>query len=402
MPSLCLVFHVHQPLRLKRYTYLNVGHDQHYFDEVMNRDILKRVAEKCYVPANTLLLELIKRSAGRARVAFSISGVVLEQLIACAPQVVAQFQELAKTGCVEFLGETYFHSLASLYHPEEFATQVRDHSTMIEKLFGVTPRVFRNTELIYSDDIGALVSGLGFQAVIAEGVPAMLGWRSPNVAFQVPGKSIRLLLRNSRLSDDIAFRFSDRRSPDWPITTDSFLSRLHDATSGGDFALVYVDYESFGEHQWADTGIFEFLSEMPRALLAKPEWDMATPGELIDRYLPLSDIQFPRITSWADEDRDLGAWRGNRMQQRALADLYELTREPLLTPEQRQRLRYLQTSDHLYYMSTKGEADGEVHSYFRPYESPYDAFINYMNVLRDFSGRVQRQAKGSAVRVAGE
>jgi alpha-amylase len=350
MPSLSLVFHVHQPRRLKRYTYRDVGRDEQYFDDVFNRDILSRVAEKCYVPANELLLKMIEQSGGRVRVAFSISGIVLEQLIDWAPHVVSQFQQLAKTGSVEFLGESYFHSLASLYDREEFFAQVRDHSDLLAKLFGSVPRVLRNTELIYNDEIGALAAAMGFQGVVAEGIPEMLGWRSPNVTFQVPGDSTRLLLRNARLSDDIAFRFSDHSSPDWPVTSESFLARLQEVTGGGDFSLVYLDYESIGEHQWADTGIFEFFSDMPAALLSKPEWDMATPGELIDRYPPLSEMPFAKLTSWADEQRDLGAWRGNRMQQRALADLYALAKHGELTREQQRRWRSLQTSDHLYYM----------------------------------------------------
>lgn len=391
MPAITLYFQVHQPFRLKRYTFLNVGHDHSYFDDEANGAIFRKVAKKCYVPANKLLLELIESHAGKLRCAFSITGTAIEQMERYCPEVLEGFRRLAATGCVEFLAETYYHSLACLYDVGEFREQVRLHTRMIQEHFGHTPTVFRNTELLYSDEIGSMVSSMGFKGVLAEGADDILGWRSPNVVYQVPGTSTKLLLKNYRLSDDIAFRFSDHNWPGYPLTADKFVMNLGALEGTAETVGIFIDYETFGEHQWESTGIFEFLRHMPEAVLKNEEWSFLTPTEVIQRCQAVSDLSFNRLTSWADVNRDISAWRGNRMQTSAFDQIYDTQKIAGLESslkgfhsEKSDTWRKLQTSDHFYYMCTKSEADGAVHAYFSPFETPYDAFINYMNILRDF------------------
>lgn len=393
MPSVTFYFQVHQPYRLKHYTYQNVGHDHVYFDDEKNGAILKKVAGKCYIPMNRLLLDLIKEYQGDFKVSFSITGTAIEQMADYSPEALDTFKALADTGCVEFIGETYYHSLSAVFNPEEFREQVRLHTQLMQKMFGCTPSVFRNTELIYEDRIGRLAGELGFKGIIAEGVDDVLGWRSPNFIYKVPETETRLLLKNYRLSDDVAFRFSSREWDGWPLTAEKFASWVHRISGNGEMVGLFVDYETFGEHQWESTGIFEFMRHLPRFILAHPDWNFATPSEAIERYNPVADLHFHRLTSWADVDRDLTAWRGNRMQESALRQIYDHERlfdgSPYgsnVDPKRLENWRKLQTSDHFYYMCTKWFADGDVHAYFSPYESPYDAFIAYMNVLRDFRG----------------
>lgn len=398
MPSVCFYFQVHQPFRIKRYSFFQVSHDFIYFDDDRNRAVLKKVAEKCYLPANATMLELIKRHQGAFRISYSITGTAIEQMKLYCPEALRSFEKLAETGAVEFINETYYHSLAAVYDHDEFRAQVDRHRTLTRELFGQTPRVFRNTELIYSDEVGALVSSLGFDAIIAEGADDILDWRTPNFLYAVPqhltsGREVKLLLKNYRLSDDIAFRFSNRGWPEWPLTSEKFASWVHRVSGGGDVVNLFMDYETFGEHQWADTGIFEFMRHLPEMILRKPDWDFATPSQVIDRYPSRAELPFFRLTSWADLERDLTAWRGNRMQHSALAQVYEMGRRlkdkfgDALDPLVLDTWRKLLTSDHFYYMCTKWFADGDVHAYFSPYESPYEAFINFMNVLRDFRER---------------
>lgn len=389
MPALTLYFQVHQPYRLKRYTYLNVGHDHAYFNDDVNGSVFRKVAKKCYIPANKLLLEAIKRHKGEFRCAFSITGTAIEQMERYCPEVLEGFQALAETGCVEFLAETYYHSLACLYDVAEFGEQVRLHTEMIRKHFGQTPSIFRNTELLYSDEIGRLLSEMGYRGILAEGADDILGWRSPNVVYQVPGTSTRLLLKNYRLSDDIAFRFSNHSWAGYPLTADKFAAALP-IEPNAEVVGIYIDYETFGEHQWESTGIFDFLKHVPAAVLERQDWCFLTPSEVVDRVAPVSELSYHRLTSWADVHRDISAWRGNRMQQSALSQIYDRKSifganlpQDMLHPDALEIWRRLQTSDHFYYMCTKSEADGDVHAYFSPYESPYDAFINYMNILRD-------------------
>ncbi len=410
MPSVCFYFQVHQPYRLKKYSYFHAGRDHEYVDDVRNRQILRKVAEKCYLPANKKMLELIRRFDGKFRVAYSISGTALEQMREYSPESLKSFQELAKTGCVEFLAETAYHTLASVCDVKEFKSQVELHGTMMQELFGQQPKVFRNTELIYDDSIGKMAAEMGYSAVLAEGADDVLGWRSPNFTYSVPGTSTKILLKNYRLSDDIAFRFSNRQWECYPLTADKFGTWVHRVSACGDTVNLFIDYETFGEHQWASTGIFDFLDHLPEQVLRKAEWSFKTPSETIAEYPARSELSFSRLTSWADKDRDISAWRGNRMQESALKQIYELAEAVHWTNDNEviDLWRKLQTTDHFYYMCTKWFADGDVHAYFSPFESPYEAFINYMNVLRDFrehylgvdGPQSRRSVKGETVAIA--
>jgi alpha-amylase len=385
--DVCLYFQIHQPHRLRCFRVFDIGGGQDPFAEDENRRILRRVAEKCYLPANALLAELIRRSDGRFRLALSLSGVLLEQLAAHAPETLESFQALVATGGVELLGETYHHSLASLGDRAEFEAQVALHQAALHRWFGRRATVFRNTELIYTDALAPAIADLGFRAALVEGADHVLGWRSPNHVYRAAGApGLRLLARNYRLSDDVGFRFSSREWDGWPLTADRWAEWI--ATSGGDSVHLFCDYETFGEHQWRDTGIFEFLAHMPEAF-ARRGLRFVQPGDLAARE-PVGTLSFPWPTSWADIERDTTAWLGNGLQHAAHGRLYRL-REAVLAaadPALTERWRRLSTSDHLYYMCTKWFADGDVHKYFSPYETPYDAFITYMNVLQDLEQRL--------------
>ena len=384
--SICLYFQVHQPTRLRQYRFFDIGKDSHYYDDFANRTILRRVAQRCYIPMNNLLLDLIREHKGEFKVAFSITGSALEQFDRYAPEVIESFRQLAQTGCVEFLGETYYHSLASLANFGEFRHQVEKHSAAIERYFGVKPTAFRNTELIYSDSIGRDVYDLGFKVMLSEGAKHVLGWKSPDYVYtDSQQKHLRLLLRNYSLSDDIAFRFSDRGWKDWPLTGEKYLSWLKAAD--GEIINLFMDYETFGEHQTADTGIFEFMRALPKAILAKKNGlEFATVTEAAKKYQPVAVLHCPHVMSWADEERDVTAWLGNELQNEAFSKLYAQKEKiaALKNPDFDYVWSFMQTSDHFYYMATKWLSDGDVHSYFNPYDSAYDAFINYMNVLSDF------------------
>ncbi len=387
MPAVNFYFQVHQPYRLKHRSYTNNADIHDYFDDQKNGEIMRKVSAKSYLPANQVMLKLIKRYKGAFRIAYSITGVAIEQMLRYSPETLDSFKALADTGHVEFIGETYYHSLASLYNREEFKDQVRLHSQLMYDLFGQRPQVFRNTELIYNDDIGRLARELGFRAIIAEGCDDVLDWRSPNFVYSVPGSDMRLLLKNYKLSDDIAFRFSNQGWSDFPLTADKFAGWVHKISGCGEIVNLFMDYETFGEHQWESTGIFNFLEHLPETIFRHPDWGFATPSEVIEMYTPKADIHFHRLTSWADVNRDITAWRGNRMQHSALQNIYALSNQMRLEadPYALAIWRKLQTSDHFYYMCTKWFADGDVHAYFSPYESPYDSFIYYMNTLSDFT-----------------
>ena len=395
MPAVCFYFQVHQPYRLRRYTYFDVGVDESYFDEALNRSVMERVASNCYIPANERIRTCIEESDGEFKVAFSLSGTVIEQMKAYAPEALESFKALAKTGCVEFLGETYYHSLASLYDEQEFREQVQAHSDLIEREFGQRPRVFRNTELIYDDTLGAQIGDLGFEGIVTEGVDDILGWRSPNFVYRVLGRSTKLLVRNYKLSDEIAFRFSHPRG-DKPgnLRPDAYARWLHEITGNADVVGLFLDYETFGEHHRKSSGILDFLSALPACVLSHEEWKFVTPSEAVRTLHPVTELSYPRVTSWADVARDVSAWRGNKMQQAALSAVYDTATlyhgyniRDVAMEAARETWRRLQTSDHFYYMGTKGAGDGEVHRYFSPFESPYDAFIAYMNVLKDINAR---------------
>lgn len=390
MPGICFYFQVHQPYRLKPYSFFDIGKEHTYFDDEANATILRKVAKKCYLPANAKMLELIKRFPGRFKICYSISGITIEQMKSYEPKVLDSFKALADTGQVEFLAETYYHSLAGIKDPDEFRTQVQEQVACIKKHFGQTPTIFRNTELVYQNDIGKLVHDMGFKAMLAEGADDILEWRSPNYVYKHPDCDLRLLLKNYSLSDDIAFRFSNKAWTEHPLTADKFASWCHAVNGHGETINLFMDYETFGEHQWAETGIFDFLDALPRFIFKDPDWHFETPSELIERVQPAAPIQFERIVSWADQERDLTAWLGNHMQEDAIARLYEISdavRERN-NPAMLKLWRRLQTSDHLYYMCTKFFADGDVHAYFSPYDNPYDAYINFKNVLSDLSEHV--------------
>ncbi|MDX2414758.1 MAG: glycoside hydrolase family 57 protein, partial [Bacteroidales bacterium] len=383
MKGIVLFFEVHQPLRLKRYRFFDMGKDHYYYDDFTNENILRRVANECYLPANRLLLDLIKTSSSDFKISFSITGVLLDQLELYAPEVIDSFKELAATGCVEFLAETYSHSLAAMKDREEFERQVKKHSSRIKELFDYNPIAFRNTELIYSDEIGSWVADMGFQTMLTEGAKHILGWRSPDFVYcNAINPKLKVLLRNFKMSDDIAFRFSNRDWSEWPLTADKFAAWINDKEPDSELINIFIDYETFGEHQKADTGIFDFIKAMPGAVLSATSFKFLTPSEASQGMQPVSAIQVPQAISWADEERDLTAWLGNDLQDAAFNKLYELGPRARMSnnPEILKDWDYLQVSDHFYYMCTKFFSDGAVHDYFNPYESPYDAFMNYMNV----------------------
>lgn len=396
MKTICLYFQVHQPWRLKTYRFFNMGVDHNYLDDLSNRAILQKVARQCYLPMNALLLKLIKEQKGRLRCSFSLTGTVVEQFRAYAPEVLESFRELAETGCVEFLAETYSHSLASLASQEDFEEQVKLHTAMVRKEFGMKPTAFRNTELIYSDHIGEMVAQMGFKTILAEGAKHVLGWKSPNYVYaNALNQKLHVLLRNYKLSDDIAFRFSNRSWAEWPLTAEKYAGWLADDEMAGEVINLFMDYETFGEHQKADTGIFDFMKALPQQVLATRKLEFATVSEASKKYQPVSVLHCPHEMSWADEERDVTAWLGNELQNEAFSKLYGLKEKvkALNNKDFNYVWNFLQTSDHFYYMATKWLSDGDVHSYFNPYGSSYEAFINYMNVLSDFEIEVDKAYK---------
>ncbi len=394
--SICLYFQVHQPDRLRLFRFFDIGADDHYFDDFENSAIVRRVAAKCYLPANRLIKEMILASGKKFKVTFSISGTAIEQFKRFAPEVMQSFRELADTGCVEFLAETYAHSLASLSSPAEFKEQVRLHAKTIETEFGVKPKAFRNTELIYSDSIGEMVSSMGYHTMLTEGAKHILGWKSPNFVYFNPlNPKLNLLLKNSSLSDDIAFRFSDRGWSEWPLTADKYAGWIADVLQSDDIVNLFMDYETFGEHQKADSGIFEFLKALPSEIAKYPGISFCTTSEATKRHKAVGEVNVPFPISWADEERDTSAWLGNELQNEAFSKLGALESNVKKCGDANLLAVYrrLQESDHLYYMCTKFFSDGAVHSYFNPYDTPYEAFINYMNVLSDFEIRVAEKSK---------
>ena len=390
MKSICFYFQVHQPFRYRRYRFFDIGNDHYYYDDYANESILRKVADRCYLPANKLMLELIRKHKGKFKIAYSISGLALEQFELYAPEVLDSFRALADTGQVEFLSETYSHSLVSLKNQTLFKKQVEDHDLMIEKYFGQKPKVFRNTELIYSDEIGALVADMGYKAMMTEGARHILGWKSPNFLYvNAINPRLKVLMRNFKLSDDLAFRFSNKGWNEYPLTAEKYVGWMN-ALGNEEIFNIFLDYEAFGEHQAADTGIFSFMEHLPQAVFKHSKMTFALPSEVAAKFQPVSMVSVPQPISWADEERDLSAWLGNELQDEAFNKLYELAdRMSRVTDSAMIKdWNYLQSSDHFYYMCTKFFSDGEVHKYFNPYESPYEAFINYMNVLSDFKLRL--------------
>lgn len=352
---------------------------------------MRKIADECYNPANSILLNLLKKYNGKFKVSFSITGIAIDQFEQYAPDVLDGFKALAETGNVEFLAETYSHSLASLKNKDEFVNQVKEHSSRIEQLFGTKPKIFRNTEMIYSDGIGEMVFEMGYKGILTEGAKHILGWKSPNYLYCNPiTPKLKILMRNYKLSDDITFRFSAKGWKEWPLTCSKYVEWLNDLDEKEDLVNVFMDYETFGEHQKKESGIFQFLEHLPNEVITKSNYQFSTPSELVNSYQPMAQVHVPNPISWADEERDLSAWLGNSMQDEAFNKLYELRNDVLSLNDERllKDWKYLQTSDHFYYMCTKFFSDGDVHSYFNPFNSPYDAFINYMNILSDFKLRI--------------
>lgn len=387
MTSICLYFQVHQPHRLKKYRYFDIGTEHNYFDDDANRSIAEKVARNCYLPTNEILLKLIRRYDGLFKVSFSITGTAIEQFKQFTPAVFDSFQDLMKTGHVELLGETYHHSLSAVFSKENFLHEISLHQKLMFEEFDYRPSTFRNTELIYNNHVANMVSSLGFKTILAEGADKVLGNLSPNHLYQASSdKPIHLLLKNYRLSDDIAFRFSDKQWVDFPLTADKFSSWIHKHAAHSEIINLFMDYETFGEHQWASTGIFEFLNYFPEKILEHPHFDFCLPSEASEKYPVRQILNIPDFYSWADSERDLSAWIGNNLQQDALQTIYALEESVKNSNDATlQRIwGALLTSDHFYYMCTKYNSDGDVHRYFSPYGNPYEAFINYQNVLKDF------------------
>ncbi|MBT3406963.1 polysaccharide deacetylase family protein [Candidatus Woesearchaeota archaeon] len=396
MVSICFYFQVHQPMRLRNYTIFDIGKKEDYFDDEKNLEICRKITRKCYLPMNKLLLDLINKYNGKFKISFSISGVALEQFETYAPEVLESFKALAKTGQVEFLSETYYHSLSYLYSKDEFKEQVEMHKKKIKKLFKQTPKVFRNTELIYNNEMANYVEKLGYTGILAEGWDKILGWRSPNFLYKPKGtKNMKVMLKNYRLSDDIAFRFSNKGWNEWPLSVDKFSKWLNAANGDGNLVNLFMDYETFGEHQWEDTGIFNFMQQLPEELLSHKDNEFVTVSEALKKYDTVGELDCHQMLSWADLERDLSAWLGNRMQQDSIKRLYDLEKDVKATKDKEliEKWRKLTTSDHFYYMCVKYFSDGDVHKYFSPYDNPYDSFIIFSNVMNDLIIRVKELNK---------
>jgi alpha-amylase len=394
MPSICFYFEVHQPFRLNHFSVFNIGNTRDfyhtYFDQHLNRKIFEKVAKKCYLPTNNLILELIRKYDGKFRVSYSLTGTFVEYCEKYLPDLLDSFKELFKTGAVDLIEETYFHSLSGLYDDlNEFEEQVKMHRQMIRRNFNYKPKIFRNTEAIYDNRIAQKVADLGYKGIITEGAEKILGWRSPNFLYKPVNANLKVLLRNYKLSDDVGFRFSARNWPGFPLTADKYANWM--SNSYGDVINLFMDYETFGEHQWIETGIFEFLKHLPDEVLKHDNLDFATVSEAVERYDAVGDIDSPWAISWADEDRNVSTWLGNNMQIACFNELKDIGRK-LKKKGDKDLLyiwRLLQTSDHLYYISTKGFEDGTVHAYFSPYDIPYDGFVNYMNILQDLKEKAE-------------
>ena len=393
MVSTCFYFQVHQPFRLSKCSIFDIGSNKNHFDDHKNQEIMQRVANKCYLPANKLLLELIRKTDGKFKVSFSITGTAIEQFENKFPEVLESFMDLADTGNVEFLSETYHHSLSFIYSKPEFRKQVLRHKTLIRRYFKQSPKVLRNTELIYNNDLAAIAEKLGYKGVIIEGADQILAGRNPNFLYNAKNSGIKLLLKNYKLSDDIAFRFSERSWNEWPLTAGKFASWMNNVNGDGNIINLFMDYETLGEHQWRDSGIFNFIEHLPQEILKNPDNDFVTPSEAISRYNTCGEIDSRELFSWADMERDTSAWLGNKMQLSAIKELYSLEKQVMKSNNSEiiELWRKLQTSDHFYYMCTKYFADGDVHKYFNHYDTPYDAFVTYMNVLNDLKLRLKRK-----------
>ena len=404
MTAVVFYFQVHQPYRMRAFTAADVGESDDYFDDADNKRLLRRVAERCYVPMNAIIAEAIETTDGAFRCAFSISGTAIRQMRDWCPAALDSFVALAETGNVEFLCETSMHSLAAVADDDEFERQVVEHTATVEDLFGQRPTTFRNTELVISNAIARRVEELGFDVLLGEGADRLLGWRSPHLVYGVEGcDRLKLLLRSYLFSDDIGFRFSNRDWPHYPLFADVFAGWLQGEPDWAEFIGLFMDYETFGEHQWVDTGILEFMRHLPKHVLEDGRLTFATPAETADRHAAVADLDVPDIVSWADQERDLTAWLGNPLQQAAHARLYALARRVRAVADRHPAIadawHRLTTSDQVYHMCTKHFSDGEVHKYFSPYLGPHDAFVRFMYILDDLEQRLERASTKSAQRL---
>ena len=392
MKAICFYFQIHQPFRLKRYRFFDIGNDHYYYDDFANDDIVTRIAHRSYIPAAQTLLNMIEKYP-HFHCALSVTGTALEQFEQYVPEFIDLLKKLAATGRVEFLAETYAHSLSSLTDPDEFANQVRVHDEKLHDLFGVKPKVLRNTELIYCDEMAPQILAMGFKGVITEGAKHILGWKSPNYVYSAAtAPNLKILLKNSKLSDDIAFRFSNPEWDAYPLTADKYIDWIASTPQEEQIINLFMNLETFGELQPRETGIFQFLEALPH-FAQERGIDFWTPSEAISKLKPVGELSVMHPISWADEARDTSAWLGNKLQNEDFNKLYSVAERVRLCDDRRlkQDWYYLQASDHLYYMSTKNMGDGAVHSHFSPYETPFQAFTNYMNVLSDFIVRVEEQ-----------
>lgn len=393
MKAICFYFQIHQPFRLKKYRFFDIGNDHYYYDDFANDDIITRIAQRSYIPAAESLLRMIENSNGKFRCAISISGVALEQCEQYVPEFIDLLKKLADTGKVEFLAETYAHSLSSLTDYDEFINQVKVHNEKLHEMFGVKPKVLRNTELVYCDEMAPVIASMGYKGVITEGAKHILGWKSPNYVYSAASApKLKLLLKNDKLSDDIAFRFSNTEWDAYPLTADKYIDWIASTPDEEQIINLFMNLETFGGMQGRETGIFQFLEALPR-FASERGIDFLSPSEAIAKLKPVDELSVLHPISWADEARDTSAWLGNKLQNEAFNKLYSVAERVRLCDDRRlkQDWYYLQASDHLFYMSTKNLADGVVHSHFSPYETPFQAFTNYMNVLSDFIVRVEEQ-----------
>ena len=385
MKQICFYFQVHQPCRIAEYSFFELGNHHYYFNESLDEGILNKVSDNCYLPTNELLLSLIQQFEGKFQITFSLSGILIEQLEKYRPDVLKSFQDLVKTGCVEILGETYYHSLSALYNQDEFAAQVQLHKDKIQEVFGVQPHVFRNTELIYSDQIATQVKALGFDTILADGIEWNLKQRTPNQLFCSPENELNILVRNTHLSDDIAFRFADPLWKEAPLTATKYMTWCE--KEEGDILNLFMDYETFGEHQKREAGIFDFLEDFVKTTI-KEDYSFVTPSTIIAKNNTTEVYHVPMPISWADQSKDVSTWLANAMQRESLLKIYAMKREISHRKDLLDTWRKLQTSDLFYYMSTKTGQDGDVHRYFRPYPSAYDTYVFYMNILSDLKNRL--------------
>ncbi len=388
MTAVVFYFQVHQPFRLKNFNFFEQENDpwKRYFNHEKNERIFKRIAAKCYLPANEIILHLIEETDGAFRVTYSLTGTFLEQAELYAPEVIDSFKELVDTGAVELLDETYYHSFAALWDVDEFKEQVKLHRKKIWELFKYRPKSFRNTEGLFFNELGKVLERMGYLGAVVEGADWVLGWRSPHYVYRAKGTNLKLLPRNYRLSDDVGFRFANWQWEEYPLTAEKYAAWI--AASPGDVIGIFMDYETFGEHMWPVTGIFEFLKHLPHEVLKYEHLEFLTVSEAFEKFPARDELDFARPVTWADMDRDLSAWLNNDMQNFAFAKIQEIGKKVKEIGDENllHIWRLLQTSDHFYYMSTKYNADGDIHRYFREeaFFTPYDAFATYMGVLNHF------------------